>query len=295
LRSRVTRLKPIGFTEFQFPTLVDNPPEGGEWIHEIKYDGYRTQIVIQNGMALIYTRTGIDWTGKYPHIAAAAGWLKCRNAIIDGEVILPHEETGKPDFQGLRLQITRKSESLVFVAFDLLHLNGEDIRPLPCVERRVALQRLLGPAEGKLQFSHHIDTSGKAFFAAVDKLGLEGIVSKLAGSAYIGGQVKSWLKIKCYEETDYEIAGVLRERGKPAMALMVDQERNYVGSAFITFKREQRERLWARVQAKAGPIPKGMEPKPGAEWLKPGLVGRVKHLKGEEKLRHATLKEFRDA
>ncbi len=76
---------------------------------------------------------------------------------------------------------------------------------------------------------------------------------------------------------------------------MVDQERNYVGSALITFKREQRERLWARVQAKAGPIPKGMEPKPGAEWLKPGLVGRVKHLKGEEKLRHATLKEFRDA
>ncbi len=82
----------------------------------------------------------------------------------------------------------------MFVAFDLLHLNGEDMGHLPCVERRAALQRLLGPAEGKLQFSHHIDTSGKAFFATVDKLGLEGIVSKLARSAYIGGQVKSWLK-----------------------------------------------------------------------------------------------------
>jgi ATP-dependent DNA ligase len=106
----------------------------------------------------------------------------------------------------------------------------------------------------------------------------------------------SWLKIKCYEETGYEVAGVLREPGKPLVAYMVtpDKERRYVGGAFITLPDKMRERLWARVQAKA-PAPKGIKATPGAEWLKPGLVGTVRHLNGEQKLRHATLREIREA
>jgi ATP-dependent DNA ligase len=100
--------------------------------------------------------------------------------------------------------------------------------------------------------------------------------------------------VKCYEETDYEVAGVLREPGKPLVAYMVtpDKERRYVGGAFITLNDKMRERLWARVQAKAK-APKGIKAKPGTEWLKPGLVGLVRHLKGEQQLRHATLREIK--
>ena len=107
----------------------------------------------------------------------------------------------------------------------------------------------------------------------------------------------TWLKTKCFEESIYEIAAVLRERGKPPVAYMVtpDAERRYVGGAFISgLNRDMRERLWARVTAKAGPPAKGFAMKQGVEWLKPGLIGRVRHLKGEELLRHATLREIGD-
>jgi ATP-dependent DNA ligase len=119
-------------------------------------------------------------------------------------------------------------------------------------------------------------------------MGIEGMVSKRAGAPYRSGRTESWLKIKRYEETDYEIAGVLRKPGRPR-----DKERRYVGGAFIAVNDKMRERLWARVQANAQPL-KGIRIKPGTEWLKPGLVGRVRHLKGEQQLRHATLQEIRD-
>jgi bifunctional non-homologous end joining protein LigD len=105
------------------------------------------------------------------------------------------------------------------------------------------------------------------------------------------------LKAKCYEESTYEVAGVLREPGRPAVAYMVtpDKERRYVGGAFITLNQKMRERLWARLQKAKGKPVKGVDAKPGTEWVKPGLIGRVRHLKGEEKLRHATLQEVEES
>jgi ATP-dependent DNA ligase len=135
------------------------------------------------------------------------------------------------------------------------------------------------------QFSEHVLGSGACFFREVDRLGLEGMVSKRASSVYRSGRSETWLKTKCFTESIYEVAGVLREPGRPAVAYLVtpDAQRQYVGGAFITLKGEERERLWSRVRAKA---------KPGIEWLKPGLIGRVRYLKGEEKLRHASLREI---
>jgi len=134
--------------------------------------------------------------------------------------------------------------------------------------------------------------SGACFFREVDRLGLEGMVSKRASSPYRSGRTETWVKTKCFTESVYEIAGVLREPGRPAVAYLVtpDEERRYVGGAFITLKREIRERLWSHVLANAQPV-KGVERKPGIEWLKPGLIARVRYLKGEEGLRHATLRE----
>ena len=183
-------------------------------------------------------------------------------------------------------------ERLVFVAFDLMHLDGKDLRARPLLERRAMLQPLIGDDGGAIQFSHHVAGNGGAFFEAVDRMGLEGMVSKKASAPYRSGRGESWLKVKCYQESILGVAGVLREPGRPAIAYMVTPgERRYVGGAIINLTDRMRERLWKRVKAGAKPVA-GVAAKPGTEWLKPGLIGRVRHLKGEETLRHASLQEI---
>jgi bifunctional non-homologous end joining protein LigD len=284
----------LRFVEFQQPTLVEAPPEGDGWLHEIKYDGYRTELLVERGKARAYTRRGFDWTDKYGLIAEQAAKLPVKSAVVDGEVIVMNE-AGLSDFSSLRSAMRWEPGRLVFVGFDLLYLDGKDIRARPLIERRAALVKLIGDAAGAIQFSHHVEDGGKAFFAAAEKLGLEGMVSKRASAPYRSGRSESWLKIKCYEETDYEVAAVLREPGRPNVAYMVtpDKERRYVGGAFITLNEKMRERLWARVNARAKPL-NGVKVKPGTQWLKPGLIGRVRHLKGEQLLRHATLREIHE-
>ncbi|TKB97191.1 MAG: DNA ligase D, partial [Mesorhizobium sp.] len=133
----------LSFIEFQMPTLVDKPPKGSGWIHEIKYDGYRTQLIIHLGRVQAFTRNGYDWTDRYLPIVRAAAELKAKLAIIDGEATV-FGATGRPDFQALRRELGKaESTKLVFHAFDLLHLNGKDLRGAPLLERKRALQRLL--------------------------------------------------------------------------------------------------------------------------------------------------------
>jgi bifunctional non-homologous end joining protein LigD len=289
---RVASPDRLKFIPPQLPRLVETPPESDDWIHEIKYDGYRTQVIIDWDGARAYTKTGIDWTSRYWPIVTAAEALGARSAIIDGEVIAPMP-SGAPDFHALRSAMAWNAERLAFVAFDLLHLDGQDLRPLPIVERRAMLWDLVKPADGIIQFSQHVDGGGAEFFKGVEKLGLEGMVSKRRGASYRSGESDAWLKIKCYEFSELDLLGVKREPGKPAMALM-GQGGKYAGSAFITLPNEVRERLWKRVQAgrdaPAG-VPKAMT---GVEWLKPGIKARVKHLRGEAKLRHASVKGIVD-
>ena len=284
---------PLRFIEFQLPSLVAQPPEGDGWLHEIKWDGYRTELIVTNGTARAFTRRGFDWSDRYGPIVEAAAALQAKSAIIDGEVVVL-DEKGISNIGQLRSAMRLQPERMIFVAFDLLHLDGEDLRFRPLIERRARLQEIV-PDGGAIQLSAHVEGDGAAFFAQADRLGLEGMVSKKASAPYRSGRTESWLKVKCFEESIYEVAAVLREPGRPAVAYMVtpDKERRYVGGAFITLNHQMRERLWARVQAKAKPL-KGIQVKPGTQWLKPGLIGRVRHLKGERQLRHATLWEIRE-
>lgn len=278
----------LKFIPPQLPRLVETPPVSDDWLHEIKYDGYRTQVIIDWDGARAYTKTGIDWTSRYWPIVAAAEALGARSAILDGEVIAP-APNGAPDFRALRSAMAWNAERLAFVAFDLLHLDGKDLRSMPAVERRAMLWDLVKPADGIIQFSQHVEGGGAEFFKGVEKLGLEGMVSKRLGAPYRSGESDAWLKIKCYEFSEFDLLGVKREPGKPAMALM-GQGGKYAGSAFITLPNDIRERLWKRVQrGKEAPVgaPKAIS---GVEWLKPGIKARVKHLRGEAKLRHASVK-----
>jgi bifunctional non-homologous end joining protein LigD len=284
-------VEPLRFVEFQLPTLVETPPEGPGWIHEIKYDGYRTELLIQGGTSRATTRRAFDWSAKYPGIVEAAARLPVDSAAIDGEVIVI-DEKGRTDFATLRSAIRWQPQRLVFVAFDIMHLDGNDLTGLPLLARRAMLQDLVRDDGNAIQFSHHIASNGAEVFKAVDELGLEGMVSKRSNSPCRSGRGPAWLKTKCFTESVYEVAGVLREPGRPAVAYLVtpDKQRKYVGGAFITLNQELRERLWSRVRANAKPV-KGVEAKPGTELLKPGLVARVRYLKGEQTLRHATLQE----
>ncbi|AZO75008.1 MAG: ATP-dependent DNA ligase [Mesorhizobium sp.] len=282
---RLTFIKPME------PELVEQPPLGGEWTHEVKFDGYRTQLIKDADGIRLYTRTGIDWTAKYRPLAEEAASLDAESFIIEAETIVTNE-AGLSDFHALRSAITRRPQDLYLVAFDLLNVNAHDLRDMALKDRREILQALI-PVGGRIQFSEALPGDGDAVYYLACEAGLEGIVSKRLDSVYRSGSTMNWRKIKCYVDKEMEIIGVKRESGKPAMVLMADRGR-YMGGAFVTFKADKRQALWDLVQGKAGaPPPKGLA-KEKAQWLTPGLVGRVKFLKGEEKLRHASLKDFRE-
>lgn len=214
--------------------------------------------------------------GKVPAIktwpplikAAAAKTLDVENAIIDGEIIVLNDK-GLSDYAELRKAITRRQHDLYFVAFDLLHLNGHDLRDAALEERREILAAII-PPDIRIQFSQALPGDAKAIFHLVDQAGLEGMVSKLRDSKYRSGPSTNWLKAKCYTIGEFELLGVEREAGKPAFALMGEiGTRKYVGSAFINPSRAIRERLWKRVQEHAGPPPKGMK-RPATQWSSRG-------------------------
>ncbi|MET3595081.1 ATP-dependent DNA ligase [Mesorhizobium shonense] len=282
---------PLSFIRPMEPELVEQPPKGEGWSHEVKFDGYRTQVVKDAGGIRFFTKSGIDWTAKYQPLAKEAASIGGESFILDCEVIVTNE-AGISDFHALRSAITRRPQDLYLVVFDLMHLNGHDLRDMALSDRREILQALI-PAGGHIQFSESLPGTGDAFYYLACEAGWEGIVSKRLDSVYRSGSTMNWRKIKCHIEKVMDVIGVKREKGKPAMVLLAKNGR-YMGAAFVTFKADKRQRFWERVQAKAGaPPPQGLV-KEKAEWLKPGLVGRVKCLKGEEKLRHASMMDFWD-
>ena len=227
------------------------------WITEVKWDGYRTLVVKDDRGSRAYTRNGHDWTAKYWPITLAAEVLPCRSAIIDGEMVVLDEQH-RSSFDLLQAAIGRQPSRLVFVAFDLMHLDGTDLRKLPLVERRERLARLIADSGPQIQFSEALPGTCQQVFEVADKAGLEGVVCKLADSRYVSGKAKSWLKVKAFEEAEFDLVGVQRESGKPAMALLA-RDGQPAGRAFITLPAGIRERLWARVQA-----PSPLSAKPSA-------------------------------
>jgi bifunctional non-homologous end joining protein LigD len=189
--ARFWRNLPAGFIQPCQPTLVANPPAGPGWLHEMKHDGFRTLARKQGASVDVWSRRGALFNDRFPRIAEAVGALPVDNALIDGEavVFLPD---GHSDFAALLTKAGGERAS--FVAFDLLGLDeGEDLRQRPLEERRDALSRLVAGADG-IRFSEAINAEGALVFAKARELGLEGIVSKRAGSRYRSGTSRNWLK-----------------------------------------------------------------------------------------------------
>ena len=277
------------------PTLVDQPPDGREWLHEIKYDGYRTQLVIEFGKVRAYTRNGHDWSDRYSPIVAAARELRCSSAIIDAEMCV-QDQWGVTDYDRLLTAIGFAPEQLILFAFDLLYLDGVDLRFKPLLDRRRLLQDLIGPLDrttSRIQFSPHHVGDGPHLFKAADDAGLEGIVSKRCDSRYAAGKrAQSWLKTKCFTVSDLQVLGVDRSSSGIPLALLGSAEGAYVGDAMIALKSDDREEFWAAVERMGTPKARlaWMARRKGARWIKTGLRARVRHLRGGDKLlRHATL------
>lgn len=285
----------LGFIPTMQPTLVADPPAGEGWLHEIKYDGYRTELVIDAGGVRAFTRNGFDWTAKYAPVVTAAGKLRCRSAIIDGEIIIQDDE-GRSDFGGLRSAIHGTPERLVYYAFDLLHLDGEDMRKRPLIERRAMLRDLVGADPGSpIQFSEHVIGNGAALFDGVEAMGLEGIVSKQVNSRYRSGPTTAWLKIKCFADGAFYIVGVERGTG-PTMILLAREAGatlEYAGGAMLTLSEPERERFWAEAATHQTDRPAvKLDKRKKVQWLRPEMRARVRFLKGGDKLRHASVLEI---
>jgi DNA ligase D-like protein (predicted ligase) len=281
------------------PSLALEPPKGDQWIHEIKFDGYRTVLVIDDSEGRAFTRNRLDWSDRYRPIVEAATKLRCRSAVIDGEIVAL-DAAGRSDFAAMRTAIALRGRGLVFVAFDLIFLNGRDIRALPIEERRAELRRLIPRSpKSRLQFSEAIAGSGPDVFGAAERMGLEGIVSKRLGSHYRSGRVDSWCKVKCWTESVLILIGTeIDKRSGAPVALLARQsgeELQFAGGAFFALKDPQRGSLRARLDhlsVDRAPIPALR--KRGARWLKPELVVGVRHLRGAGALRHATVNDLRD-
>jgi DNA ligase D-like protein (predicted ligase) len=286
----------LAFVPPLIPTLVEKPPAGSGWIHEIKHDGYRVQIIVDRGRARGFTRNGLDWTKRFGPVIDCAASLRCTSAVIDGELVVQNE-SGLSDFHAVRAAIGARAEKLALFAFDLLHLDGEDLRLRPIGERRAALRKTLGEDDPTrcIQFSDGHEGDGAALFAAADQMGLEGIVSKRAGSLYKSGRSSAWLKTKCMTESEFVVVGMEANPGGAPYALLAREEEGglvYAGSAFVTLGAADRDRFWTMTETLH--VPKAVvaelrEGKRKATFVRPELRVRARHLKGGGMLRHASL------
>ena len=289
---------PPAFIAPQAPTLTAEPPTEAGWIHEIKHDGYRTLLRLERRSFQAFSRNGYDWSSKYRPVLDACRGLHCQLAMIDGEMIV-QDAKGISDFAALRGAIEDEPHRLVFYAFDLLFLDGHDLRQVPLIERRGKLAELI-PTDPKshIQFSEHLEGDGASIFRWACSMGLEGIVSKRVLGRYRSGPSKEWLKTKNVVESDFILLGTDCDKdGKPIAYLGREEEGRlqFAGRAFLLPTSSSRESLHAKAAKLASTKPPVRLP--GARkamWLKPELRVKVRHLAGGDHLRHGIVRGLAD-
>lgn len=308
-RAEKTEGEPLPrFVEPCLATLQEKPPAGDAWLHEVKFDGYRLQVRISAGKVRLLTRTGLDWTERFgARIADALAALPCHTALIDGEVVALGEG-GISSFSALQAALSEgKTENLVFYAFDLLHLDGEDLQREPLLARKERLEELLKAAEADspLRYSEHFIEPGQTMLRHACRMGLEGVISKRAEAPYRSGRGRDWIKSKCTQRQEFVIAGYVPSKasrnqlGSLVLGYHEGDELKPAGRVGTGFTRSSAAALKKKldaIAAKASPFPGDAGRERGIVWVKPELVAEIAFgsWTASKTLRHASFLGLRE-
>jgi bifunctional non-homologous end joining protein LigD len=295
--------------DFVAPELAsssDTPPSGAGWVHELKLDGYRIQARKDGARVQLLTRTGLDWTHRMRTIAAQVGMLSMESAVLDGEVVVLAED-GTTNFADLQAAFQEgEKKPLSYFAFDLMHLNGHNLRGLPLVERKEILASVLEGAGEYVRLSEHLESNGVAIFEGACKLGAEGIVSKRAAGKYFSGRSSDWLKVKCVYEQEFVIGGFTEPsngtHGVGALLLGYYEGKRLVyggrtGTGFTQKTHRVLRNQLEELRQKDCPFDAPpAEARRGAIWVRPELVAQVKFATwtADNLLRQASFKGLRE-
>jgi bifunctional non-homologous end joining protein LigD len=301
-----TKRKAITFIEPELATLAAEAPTGKDWLHEIKFDGYRLLAQITDSGPVLFTRKGLDWTRKFPEIAASLKTLPV-GSLLDGELVVLRPD-GVSDFALLQAHIAEDSQqTLSYFAFDLLFDAGEDIRTLPLYTRKERLQALLAKAKAPLFYTDHVAGGGPAFFKQGCAAGLEGIICKPAAAPYRSGRVGDWLKVKCGQRQEFIICGFVpaendaKAVGSLSVAFYDSGVLTYAGRVGTGFTHKSARELAGRLlklkvdkHPFAGRLPRLVTK--DVIWVKPELVAEIAfgNFTPDKIIRHASFKGLRE-
>jgi bifunctional non-homologous end joining protein LigD len=298
-RAALPRFRPV-----QLVTLVDTVPTGNQWMHEIKFDGYRALIAVSGQKVVVYTRTGLDWTDKFAPLVAHIAGLDLPPALIDGEIVA-YGEDGNPEFSALQSVLKRghgaqtDATPLSFHAFDLLELGGEDLTARTNIERKERLEALLAEATPPIHVADHVIGAGEKLLSAMCGSGQEGIISKRIDGRYTGKRSRNWLKIKCVLRQEFVIIGWKKSstRARPFASLLLAQHEGktlvYKGNVGTGFDAAALDALAENLREIAQDNPPADVPRAdrrGVTWVKPDLVAEVAFAEftAEGSVRHAS-------
>jgi len=294
--------------EPELATLTDAPPAGERWIHEIKFDGYRLLAHVAAGRVKLLTRTGLDWTKKFgKEVAGALQALPIGTAWIDGELVV-ETDGGASDFSALQADLSEgRSDRFVFYVFDLLYLDGYDLRDLPLTQRQQLLAQVVAQSGPCLRLSQHFEDDGAVVFRHASRLGLEGIVSKVADSPYRSGRNKSWLKTKSSKRQEFVIGGYVpsttSRRAIGSLVLGVQeggalQHVGRVGTGFSVSVAEDLFKTLERMRTSESPFGSPLTAEEGRQvrFVRPDLVAEVEFRAwtADGHLRHASFRGLRE-
>lgn len=304
---KITR-NPFDKIDVQLAKLAGGVPKGDEWLYELKYDGYRILAFIEANHVRLITRNGNDYTKRFQDVAySLMEWAAGRAMILDGEMVIL-DASGKTDFQALQNYMRNpRGQSLAYMIFDLLALDGTDLRELPLMERKETLEALMKDTPQNLRYSQHIKGKGKEFFQAACQQDLEGIIGKKADSVYRGSRSGDWIKLKCDKRQEFVIGGYTlsdkKTSGVSSLLLGVYEGDDLIyagraGTGFTERMMKELEEKFGKIKRRETPFKEAPKSRKNEEiiWLKPELAAEIKFAEwtGENQLRQASFKGLRE-